>query len=63
MGFVFALVTEDGANAQRNRSQQPANQLHAHILVDTEHESTHDSDSSFPDFPLRRVVTIRARSW
>ena len=63
MGFVFALVTEDCANAQRDGSQQPTDQPHAHILVDAENELTHGSDCSLPDFPLRRVVTIRARSW
>lgn len=33
MGFVFALVTEDGADAENDSSQQPAEQFHTDILV------------------------------
>lgn len=40
MGFVFALVTEDGADAESDSSQQPAEQLHTDILVDVTGDHT-----------------------
>ena len=50
MGFVFALVTENCADAERDGSQKSTEQPHASILVGAESEPTHGVHCSLPDF-------------
>lgn len=52
MGFALALVTEDRTHTQRDGSQKPTEQPHAHSLVDAEHESTSSDRCSLHDSPF-----------